>query len=390
MDFDLSQEQQMLVDVADKFAKDFPREYMLKHFETRTFPQELWEAVGAEGYLGISIPTEFGGAGLGQMEMMLFHERLGEHGIALLSAVLGPGFTIPCIIKNGSNYLKETYVPDCVLGKKKFCFGITEPNAGTNTFNMETVAKQDGDDWVINGTKCFISMAKEADYMLLVCRTIARGDLSEADKRKGISLFVVETNTPGISFTKMEIDALPENQYFVFMDNVRVPARNMVGEEGNGGKMMFDALNAERIMVGAMSVGMGTFALNKAVAYANERKVFGVPIGSHQGLQHQLASAYAHLEVGKLMNRKAAWLYDRNAKDPEAGKCANIAKFVVADAGFEACDAALQAHGGYGFDKSYDLLGAYHICRLMKTAPINREMLLNYIGHYCMGLPASY
>lgn len=390
MDFDLTEEQQMLIDVADKFAKQFPREYMNQHMLDKTFPNELWEAMGKEGYIGITVPEEYGGAGMGQMEMMLFHERLGEYGITMMAAGLGPGFVMPCIVKNGDDYHKNTYLTPAVRGETKFCFGITEPNAGTNTFKIETVARRDGDDYIINGTKCFISMAKEADQMLLVCRTTPHGELTEADKRKGVSLFIVDLDTPGISFNAMEIEVLPENQYFVFFDNVRIPARNRIGEEGDGGKMMFDTLNAERIMVGAMSVGMGTFALNKAVEYASERKVFGVPIGSHQGLQHQLASAYAHLEVGKLMNRKAAWLYDRDAKSPETGKAANIAKFVVADAGYEACEAALQAHGGYGFDKSYDLLGPYMLCRLMKTAPINREVLLSYIGHHVMGLPASY
>lgn len=388
MDFDISDEQQMIVDAANKFGQDFGRDYMNKHAAAGTFPQELWEELGTQGYLGITVPEEYGGGGMGMMEMMLFMETLGKNGIALLTLLLGPGFVIPSIVKNGSAEQKAQYIPECITGKKKFCFGITEPNAGTNTFKIETVAKRDGDDYVINGSKCFISAAKSADYMLLVCRTTPHGEVQ--NKAEGMSLFIVEMNSPGISLQEMGIEIVPEDQNFVFFDNVRVPARNLVGQEGAGAKLMFNALNPERIMVGAMCVGMGTFALNKAVEYASQRQVFGVPIGSHQGLQHQLAQAYAHLEVGALMNRKAAWAFDKDSRDPKAGQCANIAKFVVADAGFEACDAALQAHGGYGFDKSYDLLQPYMMCRLLKTAPINREVLLSYIGHHIMGLPASY
>lgn len=388
MDFDLTEEQQMIVDAANKFGQDFGRDYINKHAEAGTFPQELWEELGTQGYLGITVPQEFGGGGMGMMEMMLFMETLGKNGIAMLALLLGPGFVIPSIVKNGSEEQKTQYIPECITGKKKFCFGITEPNAGTNTFKIETVAKRDGDDYVINGSKCFISAAQSSDYMLLVCRTTPHTEV--ANKADGMSLFIVEMNSPGITLQEMGIEIVPEDQNFVFFDNVRVPARNLVGQEGAGAKLMFNALNPERIMVGAMCVGMGTFALNKAVGYANQRSVFGVPIGSHQGLQHQLASSYAHLEVGALMNRRAAWTYDNNNKDPRTGQYANIAKLVTSDAGFEACDAALQAHGGYGFDKSYDLLQPYMICRLLKTAPINREVLLSYIGHHVMGLPASY
>lgn len=388
MDFEITEEQQMMLNAVDEVAKKYDRSYWLKHAENGTFPTEMWEEMGKLGFLGLTIPEEYGGAGLGMSELSLVQERLGEHGVPMLMLVVGPGLGILPIVRHGTEEQKRKWLPAVASGDKKFCFAITEPVAGTNTFKIQTLATRQGDEYVINGQKVFISGANEADYMLLVTRTTPYEEVREKDKKQGISLFVVDLKSPGISMSRLNIEIVaPEKQFLVYFDNVHVPAENRIGEEGRGIEYLFDGLNPERIMVAAMSIGLGRYALDKAVAYANQREVFGVPIGSHQGLQHPMAQAKAHIELAALMNRKAAWTYDRGMN---AGADANIAKFAAADAGLEACEIAIQTHGGNGFIKEYDLLHIWSLCRLLRTAPISREMLLNYIGEHVLRLHRSY
>jgi acyl-CoA dehydrogenase len=385
MDFHLTDEQQMIVNNTKKIAKKYDRAYWVKNHEQGTFTEEMWQEFAKVGILGITVPEEYGGLGLGITEIALVEEELGNHGVPLLMLIVGPALSVITIAKHGSEEIKKRFLPPTVTGETKFCFGITEPNAGTNTFNIQTFAKDEGNHYVLNGQKVFISGADVSDYMLLVTRTAS---LDQHNRTHGITLMIVDMKSDGITLNEVDTQIVhPEKQFLVFFDNVIVPKENVVGDPGKGIRSLFDGLNPERILVAAMSAGMGRYALNKGVSYANEREVFGRPIGAHQGLQHPLALAKSHLELASLMMRKAAWVYDNGGN---AGEFANVAKLAAADAAVEACDIAIQVHGGNGFTKEYDLMNIYSMCRVMKTAPVSREMILNYIGEHVLELPKSY
>lgn len=388
MDFELSETHRLMLENVDKLAKKYDRKYWLRHAVDGTFPEEMWRELGDLGYVGLTIPQEYGGTGMGMFEMALLQEHLANNGVPMLMLVVGPGLSVLPIVRHSSEEQKRRYLPSAASGEKRFCFAITEPDAGTNTYRIRTLARREGDEYVINGHKVFISGANEADYMLLVARTTPYEEVAEANKKEGISLFIVDMESPGITLSQLDIQIVaPEKQFLVYFDDVRVPRENLLGEEGKGIRYLFDGLNPERIMVASMAVGVGRYALEKAVSYARERKVFSVPIGAHQGLAHPMAQAKAHLELASLMNLKAAWVFDRGEN---AGPWANIAKFTAADAALEACDIAIQTHGGNGFDRDYDLINIWSLCRLLKTAPISREMILNYIDEHVLGLPPSY
>ena len=245
---------------------------------------------------------------------------------------------------------------------------------------------RDGDGYRIRGQKYFISGVEQTQHCLVVTRTTSARDVS--DKRAGLSLFIVDTDAPG--FTKQVQDTVlneTEHQWTIFLDDVRVSRANLIGEEGAGHRYLFDLLNPERVVSSAIAAGLGRYVLKRAVAYARERKVFSVPIGAHQGLAHPIALAYAHLELASLMGRKAAWLFDEGKP---GGAEANIAKMTAADAGLEACDIAIQTHGGNGLTREYEVITYWPLIRLIKTAPVSREMILNYIGEHVLGLPRSY
>lgn len=389
MEFSVSEEHQMILDTADKLAQTYNREYWLKKAKKKEFPQEMWDELADIGYLGMTVPEEYGGAGLGMQEMSLLQERLAEHGVALLYFVVNQGINAPAISRHGTEEQKQRILPGIASGKEKACFAITEPNAGTNTFKIESIAKKDGDDYILNGQKLFISGINQANNVLVVARTVSYAEVGGKENRKeGMSLFIVPTDSPGLTFSEM--DTMLQNtdgQYFVYFDNVRIPKENLLGEEGKGIKVLFDGLNPERIMVAAGSIGSGRFALKKGVDYANQRVIFDRPIGAYQGVQHPMAEAKALLEHAALMTRKAAWSHDNGLP---AGDASNMAKMVATDASFMAYDAALQAHGGYGFTESMDLVHGFIGARLGKVAPINRQMTLNYIATHMLGLPMSY
>jgi alkylation response protein AidB-like acyl-CoA dehydrogenase len=386
MDFDLSPEQQMIMRTVGEIARRYDRKYWLSHARAGTFPEELWQELGSAGLLGLSIPEAYGGAGLGLLETILVMEEMGHHGIPLLLMVVSTVVATCAIVRHASEEQKRRYLPAMASGKERFCFAITEPDAGTNTFRITTLARKDGDDWLLKGQKTFISGADAADHMLVVARTTPFDEV--ADKRMGISLFLLDADAPGIEKQKIPIGMVNcEKQYTIFFDDCRVPRDAMMGEEGMGVRYLFDGLNPERCSGAATSVGIGRLVLERAVAYANQRKVFGVPIGSHQGLAHPLAEVKAELEVAGLMNHKAAWLFDQGR---DAGAEANMAKLLAAEASIRACDLAMEVHGGNGFSEDYDLVTLWPLVRLNRTAPISREMILNFIGQHVMGLPRSY
>lgn len=385
MDFHLSEEHQMLLDTADKIARDFPRAYYVEHAKEQTFPQEQWDALANAGILGINTPEAYGGSGMGMLALVLLQERLAEHGVAPLFFVVNQGIAVPAISRHGTEAQKEHWLPAIASGEKRCCFAITEPNAGTNTFRIQTQAAEDGDHFVLNGNKLFISGINDAQQVLVVAKT------DTVDGRAQLTLFVVDTDSPGLSWERMDTMLMnAEGQFFVYFDNVRVPKENVLGKVGRGVEVLFDALNPERMVVAAGAIGGGKHALARGVEYANERSIFKGPIGAYQALQHPMAEARAQLEAASLLVQKSAWLHDQGQPAKTVGDLANMGKLVGTDAAFKAADAAIQCFGGYGFCESYDMLSHFIAARLGKVAPINREMTLNYIGEFILGLPKSY
>ena len=369
-------------------ARKYGRDYWLARAREGKFTHELWQELAAGGYLGMMIPEEYGGGGLGMREMAVFIEEMGRQGIPLLLIVVGSVMDAVLIAQHGSQSLKERFLPPLARGETKLCFALTEPTAGSNSFRISTLARAEGDDYVLNGQKMFISGADESDHLLVVARTTPFDQVQ--DKREGLSLLIVDRRAPGVTLQPLEMGVLhPETQFAVYFDDVRVPRRDLVGEEGKGSRYLFDALNPERISAAAVAVGLGQFVLEKALSYARERVVFDKPIGAHQGLQHPLAEAKTHLELAALMTRYAAQVFDGGDK-VTAAAYANMAKFAAAEAATEACDLAIEVHGGSGFSTDVDLITVWPFIRMLRTVPVSREMVLNYIGEHVLGLPRSY
>tara|TARA_R110002111_G_scaffold73018_4_gene116924 strand:- start:27279 stop:28439 length:1161 start_codon:yes stop_codon:yes gene_type:complete len=386
MNFELNDEQRMIYEYGDQVAKTFDQQYWLKKARKNEFPHELWQQVSSDGFMGIMVPEQYGGAGLGMMEMSLLMEGLSNNGIPLLSMVVGSTMSLPVIADHGSEDMKQKYLRDACAGKTLFCFAITEPTAGTNTIKINTIAKKKGDKYLLSGAKTFITSADESDYALVVARTAAHTDVEK--KTDGFTLFVVDMKAKGVSMTALEMSVvLPEKQYQLFFDEVELTDDDIVGSAGKGFEVLFESLNPERIVVSAMCNGIGRLALKRAAEYASERVVFNGPIGAYQGLQHPLAAAKTQVELASLMTKQAAWLFD-NKKS--AGEASSMAKIAAADAGMQAVDASLQCFGGNGFTHDYGLYDMYSVVRLLKTAPINKEMLLNYIAEKSLGMPRSY
>ena len=387
MDFDLSQEQRQILEYGDAVAQKFDRKYWMDCAEKRVFPEALYQQIADDGFVGTMVPEEFGGAGQGMTEMHLFLEGLSNNGIPLLNLVVGAAMSLGFIAKYGSLAQKKRYLPDACSGKSRFCFAITESDAGSNTIKTKTIAKRRGNRFSLSGQKTFITDADGADFALVVARTTPHADVQR--KTEGFTLFIVDLKAKGIEkqYIPVSIPA-PETQWQLFFDEVDLGPEDVIGEIDKGFSILFKSLNPERILVGSICCGLGRYALKRAVAYASERKVFNdVPIGAYQGLQHPLASARTDVEMASLMTLKAAWIFDQGR---EAGEFANMAKLAAADAGIKAVDTAIQCHGGNGFTKEYGIFDLYPLVRLLKTAPLNREMILNYIGEHVMGLPRSY
>jgi alkylation response protein AidB-like acyl-CoA dehydrogenase len=296
--------------------------------------------------------------------------------------------TLP-IVKHGSEKLQERFLPKIADGEIKIAFGITEQEAGTNAFKISTRAEETNSTYIINGTKQWISGASIADYLLLVVRTTPYQEVQDDDKRKGGTIVIVPTDQSGISMSRHKVDITESiGEYSVEFNNVEVPIRNRIGEQDKGFRYIFDSLNPERITISAKVIGFGDFVLNRAVDYAKEREVFNSPIGSYQGLQHPMARAKIDLELADLANQRAIRAFEANQH--EAGTWSNFASYASSEAADAAFDISLQAHGGSGFTRELDIITLQNNIRLYRIAPINNEMLLNYVGHNVLGLPKSY
>jgi acyl-CoA dehydrogenase len=386
MDFELSDVQQAVYEYGGKLAKKYDRKYWLAKADKHEFPREMWQQVADDGYLGLMVPEEYGGAGLGMQELALLMEGMSDHGIPLLMLVVSSCMALGPLAKHGTPEQKRRYLPDACAGKTTICFAITEPNAGTNSMKISTLARESNGAYYLNGQKTFISGADVADHCLVVARTTPYDKVKR--KTDGFTLFMVDMKSKGLERTLIPISIrAPETQWQLFFDDIVLGPENVLGEVGKGFDILFDSLNPERVILAAMCVGLGRYAMTQAVDYANTRNVFGQPIGAYQGLQHPLAAAKTEIEMAALMTRKAGWLIDQNRPAAEA---ANMAKYYAAEASIRAVDAAAQCFGGNAFTREYGIFDLYPLVRLMRTAPVNREMILNFIGEKVMGLPRSY
>lgn len=396
LDFSLAEEHQLVrTSVKSMLQKYVPRRQELREmtYRERKFPQELWDDFAAVGLMGCLVPEEYGGNGSGLLALTVAFEEITANGFSP-GLLLVTAMDSACILRNGSDELKRRFLPKIADGSWKLCFAVTEPDAGTNTFRISTVVRRDGDSYVLNGQKIFITGVDVADYMLVVARTTTVEELTAQGKPKshGLSLFLVDTKSEGLD--KQPIPVLATEgltQFQLFFDNVRVPAENLVGQEDNGTFAMFNSLNPERILAAAICIGMAEQALARSVEYAKERKVFkDTPIGAYQAIAHPLAEVKTQMEAVKLLTYKAAWAYDQEMNPAEVGTYSNMAKLLAADLAIKAVDAALETHGGFGFTEESGLVHLWNGARLLKTAPVSREMILNYISEWTLGLPRSY
>jgi alkylation response protein AidB-like acyl-CoA dehydrogenase len=368
-----------------KLAGGYGRDYFTAQARSGGKTTELWLEIGRNGYLGINIPEEYGGGGGGIGDVAAVCEELAAQGCPLLMMVVSPAICGTVITRFGTEEQKSRWLPGIADGTATMAFAITEPDAGTNSHNITTTARREGDGWVLNGRKIYISGVDEAENVLVVARV---GDPSTGSAKP--CLFVVPTDAPGFEFTPIPMEIVsPEQQFSVFVDDVRLPADALVGDENAGLVQLFAGLNPERIMAASFSTGLARFALGKAVAYVKEREVFGAPIGSHQGIAHPLAMSKIEVELARLMTQKAAALYDAG-NDAAAGEAANMAKYAAAEAACDAVDRAVQAHGGNGITQEYGVAGLLVAARAGRIAPVSREMILNYVGMHSLGLPKSY
>src|SRR3954463_15015539 len=388
MSFELSDDQELIRKSVAELAGKFDDHYWMEKDLAHEFPQEFYDAIASGGWLGMTIPEEYGGHGLGITEATILAEEVARSGGAMnaASAIHLSIFGMQPVVVFGSDEMKAATLPRIVNGDLHVCFGVTEPGAGLDTSRITTFAKRDGDRYVVHGRKVWISKALESDKILLLTRTSSYEEVVK--KTDGMTLFLTDLDRSRVDIRpirKMGRNAVSSNELFI--DNLEIPIEDRIGEEGKGFQYILDGLNPERMLIAAEALGIGRVALEKAVQYGNERVVFGRPIGMNQGIQFPLADSLARLDAAELVLRKASWLYD-NGKP--CGREANTAKYLCADAGFQAADRALQTHGGMGYSEEYDVARYFREARLTKIAPISQEMILNFLGAHVLGLPRSY
>ncbi|MFI9584523.1 acyl-CoA dehydrogenase family protein [Streptomyces sp. NPDC052236] len=347
--------------------------------------EELWSEAAKLGYLGVNLPEEYGGGGGGMVELSIVLEELGTAGCPLLMMIVSPAICGTVIARFGTDEQKRQWLPGLADGSLTMAFGITEPDAGSNSHRITTTARKENNGWILTGRKVFISGVDIADATLIVGRT--------EDARTGTlkpCLFIVPRDADGFHRSQIDMElAAQEKQFELVLDGVRLPADALVGDEDAGLLQLFAGLNPERIMTAAFAIGMGRYALTQAVAYARTRQVWQTPIGAHQAIAHPLAQAHIELELARLMMRKAALLYD-HGDDTGAGEAANMAKYAAGEACVKAVDQAVHTLGGNGLTREYGLASLITAARVARIAPVSREMILNYVSHQSLGLPKSY
>jgi acyl-CoA dehydrogenase len=388
VDFELTEDQLTIRQAVAELSAKFDDQYWMEKDQAHEFPTEFYDTFAKAGWLGITTPEEYGGSGFGITEASLLLEEVAASGAGMngASSMHMSIFGMHPVIVHGSDEMKQENLPRIANGDLHVCFGVTEPGAGLDTTRITTFAKRDGTDYVVNGRKVWISKAMESEKILLLTRT-AKFEDSER-KTDGLTLFFTDLDRAHVDIRpikKMGRNAVTSNELFI--DDLRIPEEHRVGEEGKGFKYILDGLNPERCLVAAEALGIGRAAMRAAVRYGKERVVFDRPIGMNQGIQFPLADSLARLDAAELMLRKATWLYDKGLP---CAREANTAKYLCADAGFEAADRALQTHGGMGYSEEYNVARYFREARLTRIAPISQEMVLNFLGSHVLGLPRSY
>ena len=380
-----TEERATLREAVRKLVAKYGHDYFMDRAKRHEEPTELWKDLGAAGFLGVHLSESYGGGGGTMSDLAVVVEEVSTQGCPLLMMVISPAICGTIIDSHGSHELKQRWLPGIADGSLKMAFAITEPDAGSNSHEITTTARPDGEGGCrISGTKYWTSGIDEADAVLVVTR---QPDALPGG-RHPLSLFVVPTDAPGLSFTHIEAALQqPEHQFTVFFDDVPVGPDSLIGEEGKGLRQVFSGLNPERITAACISNGIARYALDKATRYATERQVWNTPIGAHQGVAHPLAESYIGVQLARLMAFRAAELFDAGA---DAAEASNIAKFAAADASLKALDQAMQTHGGNGLALEYGLADLWFVARMLKTAPVSREMVLNFVAQTSLGLPRSY
>ncbi len=388
MDFTEDPTHREIREAVRALCKAFPDEYWMEHDTSHEFPWEFYDAVKDAGWLGLTIPEEYGGGGLGVTEAALVEYEISASGAGMggCSAVHIGIFGFHPVIEHGSESLKRRFLPQAASGELHVSFAVTEPDAGTDTTNISTTARKVDGGWLVSGKKVWITKAQEAQRMLLLARTSPRDPA--AKKTAGLTLFFAPVDREHVQIReipKMGRNAVDTNELFI--DDLFVADEDVVGEVGHGFRTILGGLNAERVISANAALGIGRAALRRGVEYAKQREVFGRPIGQNQGISFQLADAAIRLDAAEQVVQKAAWLVDQGLP---CGREANAAKFLCAEAGFLAADVALQVHGGFGYGKEFHVERYFREARLMRIAPISQEMVLNYTAEHVLGLPRSY
>jgi len=388
MDFELTDEQLLIRDSVAKLCESYPDEYWSQKDKDHEFPWDFYNTMAEAGWLGIAIPEAYGGSGQGITEASLVLEAVAASGAAMNGAtpLHLSIFGMHPVVKYGSEDMKQKYLPRVANGELHVAFGVTEPDAGTDTTSITTAARLEGDTYTVKGRKVWTTKALQSERVLLLVRTTPKDKVER--RTDGLTLLLAELQRPEVAISP--IDKVGRNAVAtceVVYDDLPVHVTDRVGEEGKGFRYILDGLNAERILIASEALGIGRAALRRAVDYANERVVFGRPIGQNQGIAFPLAEAKMRLDAAELMIRKASWLIDNGQP---CGEQANMAKWLAADAAFFAADRAMQTHGGFGYATEYHVERYWREARLMKIAPISQEMVQNFVSEHVLGLPKSY
>jgi acyl-CoA dehydrogenase len=393
MDFNFTEEQKMIANTAKEIAKNFPPEYWREKDLKEEFGEEFYKAIGKAGFTGMVIPEKYGGAGKGVTELLIAMEELAANGCGMAGVwylVITEDFGGISIIRHGTEAQKEKYLPRIASGDIEFCMGLTEPDAGTNTLNTKTRAQKVADGWIINGNKTWISGADRARGMMLITRTTPK----EKAPRKtfGISLFLIDLPNPAVNVTTIPKHGINySHSCDIGINDLKVSEDALMPPLDGGWYSLLDTLNIERMSFTTAAIGIARLAMSKAIEYSKDRKVFGdTPIGSYQGLQFNLAEAYAGIEAAKLLNLKASTLYDNGASIAEVGNAVNPAKILAVESGIKAVYWAMQTFGGYGYAREYDVERWWREINLIRLAPVSQQMALSYVGEHILGMPRSY
>jgi alkylation response protein AidB-like acyl-CoA dehydrogenase len=374
-----SDEHRMLREAVRDIVADFGHSYYARVVRENEPPTALWDALASRGYLGVNVAERYGGGGLGLSELTIVEEELGAAGCPLLTLLVSPAIVGTILGRHGTEEQRQRWLPGIGTGSERHAFAITEPDAGSNSHRLATRARRTDGGFALRGTKTYIS-AVEDSVAILVAAVL---------EDEGISLFLVDVDAPGLERQRIATEVqVPEDQWTLYLEDVEVDVDRLIGPPGGGLALLFDGLNPERVMAAAICTGVGRYALDRAAAYARERAVWdGRPIGTHQGISHPLAEAKIALEAARLMSRRAAALHDAGAA---AGEASNMAKFLAAEAGLRCLDQSIQTHGGNGLATEYGLADLWFAVRVLRTAPVSREMILNHVAQHSLGLPRSY